>query len=164
MVPCPQTRTRSLHLQRKSIRQASGEILAALPADSMVLFKQFTGVVGTFVSSIPAVAALVWGSIQFTILAASNFTNFFDKLTEWFMKLQSFCPRYSEYQFLHPDSPRLQRALSSYYAIVVRFCTKAVQVIARTSMSFSHLLQSRAATSATRLHELRARISPPFDL
>ena len=94
--------------------------------------QQLTDVVGTFVSSNPAIAALVWGSIRFTILAASNFTQFFDKLSECFMRLQTSCPRFVEYRFLYPDSIRLQRALCSFYATVVRFCAKAVEVIGRT--------------------------------
>ena len=94
--------------------------------------QQFTSIVGTFVSSNPAIAALVWGSVRLTILAASNFINFFDKLSEWFMKLQVWCPRFAEYQFLHPDSARLQAALCSFYAIVIKFCTRAFQEIRRT--------------------------------
>ena len=94
--------------------------------------QQFTDIVGTFVSSNPAIAALVWGSIRFTILAASNFTSFFEKLSELFMNTQTYCPRFSEYQYLHSDSERLQRALCVYYATVVQFCTKAVEVISRS--------------------------------
>ena len=48
------------------------------------------------------------------------------------MRLQTSCPRFVEYQFLYPDSLRLQRALCSFYATVVRFCAKAVEVIGRT--------------------------------
>ena len=48
------------------------------------------------------------------------------------MRLQTSCPRFVEYQFLYPDSIRLQRALCSFYATVVRFCAKAVEVIGRT--------------------------------
>ena len=94
--------------------------------------QQFTNVVGTFVSSNPAIAALVWGSIRFTILAASNFTSFFEKLSELFMKIQAYCPRFSEYQHLHAGSQRLQGALCVYFATVVQFCTKAVEVISRS--------------------------------
>ena len=93
--------------------------------------QQFTNIVGTFVSSNPAIAALVWGSIRFTILAASNFTSFFEKLSELSMKIQAYCPRFSEYQYLHSNSERLQRALCVYYATVVQFCTKVVEVISR---------------------------------
>ena len=97
--------------------------------------QQFTDVVSTFVSSNPAIAALVWGSIRFTILAASNFTSFFDKLSEWFMKIRASCPRFSKYQYLYPDSKGLQGALCTYYATVIRFCTKAVQAIGRNGKS-----------------------------
>lgn len=93
--------------------------------------QQLTQIIGTFVSSNPAIAALIWGSVRFTILVASNFLSFFDKLSEWFMKLQCICPRLSEYQFIYADSVRLQNALCSFYATLVTFCTKAMVAMKR---------------------------------
>lgn len=94
--------------------------------------QQFTSIIGTFVSSNPVLAALIWGSVRLTLLTASNFASFFDKLSECFMNLQGCCPRFSEYRFLYPDSLRLQSALCTFYATIVRFCTKAVHAIGRT--------------------------------
>ncbi len=84
--------------------------------------QQFTSIVGTFVSSNQTIAALLWGSVRLTILAASTFSTFFEKLSGWFMKSQSLCPRIVEYQSLYPDSKWLQEALCIYYATVIRFC------------------------------------------
>ncbi|KAH8592594.1 hypothetical protein B0O99DRAFT_743497 [Bisporella sp. PMI_857] len=61
--------------------------------------------------------------------AANNVTSFFDKLSECFLRLRNYCPRYSEYQLLFGDSARLQKALCSFYAAIVNFCTKAIQAI-----------------------------------
>ncbi|MCJ1239019.1 hypothetical protein MMC14_007012, partial [Varicellaria rhodocarpa] len=93
------------------------------------------------------VAALVWGSIKLAILVSrlssysiqsantvetvSNFASYFDKLSEWFMKLGKFCPRLSEYQILYASSTRLQAALSNFYATVIQFCKQAMEVIQR---------------------------------
>ena len=112
--------------QRRNSRCVASRLHGTLQS-----IQQFTDIVGTFVNSNPAIAALVWGSIRFTILAASNFTSFFEKLSELFMKIQAYCPRFSEYQYLYSDSERLQRALCVYFATVVQFCTKAVEVISR---------------------------------
>ncbi|KAH8586021.1 ankyrin repeat-containing domain protein [Bisporella sp. PMI_857] len=91
--------------------------------------QSFSAIVDTFVSSHPNVAALVWGTVKFTILAANNVTSFFDKLSECFLRLRNYCPRYSEYQLLFGDSTRLQKALCSFYATIVNFCTRAIQAI-----------------------------------
>ena len=47
--------------------------------------QQFTGVVDTFVSFNPAVAALVWGGVKTTILAASNVGRYFVEVTKKIM-------------------------------------------------------------------------------
>ncbi|KAI9785686.1 MAG: hypothetical protein M1839_008703 [Geoglossum umbratile] len=52
--------------------------------------QQFSTIVDTFVSSNPSIAALVWGSVKFAILAASNFSSYFDKLSTMFMNLRSY--------------------------------------------------------------------------
>ena len=112
--------------------------------------QQFSSVVDTFVQANSGIAALVWGSVKFTMLvssrlkyivvltktysiqAASNFSSYFDKLSEWFMKLRNDCPIFSEYQLLYADAPRLQSALLSFYATVVRFCQHAIGSLQRT--------------------------------
>lgn len=42
-------------------------------------------------------------------------------------QLSNYCPRLSEYEKLFPQAPRLQQALSDFYAIVVDFCSKALK-------------------------------------
>ncbi|CAG8126012.1 unnamed protein product [Penicillium nalgiovense] len=68
--------------------------------------QQFTGVVDTFVSSNPIVAALIWGGMKTAILTASNVAS----LTS------------------------LQRALCDFYAIVINLCVKIIQVSHRTAL------------------------------
>lgn len=101
--------------------------------------QEFTSIVGTFVNSNPAVAALVWGSIRFTVLVASNWSSFFEKLTDWFMKMQAYCPRFVDYQLLYPESTKLQEVLCSFYACLIRFCTKA---LARVNDTGKHYCQA----------------------
>ncbi|KAI9789088.1 MAG: hypothetical protein M1816_006338 [Peltula sp. TS41687] len=99
--------------------------------------QQYTTIMDTYSQSHADIAALVWGSIKLTILFASNFASFFDKLSEWLLKIRTCCPRYSEYQALFAQSSRLQNALDAYYAVIVRFCAKTIQVTGRTG--FAHL-------------------------
>jgi hypothetical protein len=59
----------------------------------------------------------------------SNFADYFDKLSKRIAQLSNHCPRLSEYEKLFPSSPRLQQALSSFFAVVVVFCTEALKVV-----------------------------------
>jgi len=49
--------------------------------------QQFTGVVDTFISSNPAIAALVWGGVKMAVLTARNIASYFDKVTSLIMDI-----------------------------------------------------------------------------
>ncbi|KAH0170918.1 hypothetical protein KCU67_g2421, partial [Aureobasidium melanogenum] len=89
--------------------------------------QQFSGVVETFVSSHPQIAALIWGSVKFALQIASNFTSYFDRLSALLMAIGKRCPRFQAYQKLYGASPDLQKALCEFYAVVVRCCEKVVR-------------------------------------
>ncbi|KAM3500218.1 hypothetical protein MY10362_006598 [Beauveria mimosiformis] len=57
----------------------------------------FSGVVGTFVSSHPEIAALVWGSVKLTMLIAVNFASYFEALSSLFITVSRQCLRFAEY-------------------------------------------------------------------
>lgn len=94
--------------------------------------QQFTGVVGTFVSSNPIIAALVWGGIKTAILTASNVASYFDKVTSMIMRIGKFSPIYQKFGPLYPDCIGLQRALCGFYAIIINLCVKIIEVSSRT--------------------------------
>ncbi|KAA8907989.1 ankyrin repeat-containing domain protein [Sphaerosporella brunnea] len=102
--------------------------------------QQYCAIVDTFVQANPAIAALVWGSIKFTILAALNFSDYFESLSRRFEQLGKSCPRLREYEKIFKDSVRVRDALSDYYAIVIEFCTKALLGI--QEKGFKRLLKS----------------------
>jgi hypothetical protein len=81
--------------------------------------------------------------------AVNNITSFFDKLSECFLRLRNSCPRYSEYQLLFGDSVRLQKALCAFYATVIKFCTRTIQIIETPGMYFV------SGIGVTRLNNLR---------
>ena len=115
--------------------------------------QQFTTVVDTFVSSNPAIPALVWGSVKLAVLVSrlylftnqgighadyffyqltSNNASYFEKLSALLMNFSKHCPRYSEYQVLYADSVGLRNAVCNFYAVVIDCCTQAVQVISKS--------------------------------
>ena len=97
--------------------------------------QQFTDIVETFVSSNPTIAALVWGGVKTTILAASNINSFFGQVTSMIIEVGKLCPAYSSFGHLFPDCVELQSALCEYYASVIRLCTRVVTVLQRSRVS-----------------------------
>jgi Skp family chaperone for outer membrane proteins len=97
--------------------------------------QQFVGVVDTFVSSNPTVAALLWGSVKTTILAVSNVASYFDKVTSMIMKLGRSCPTFEQFGLLYPDCVGLQSALCDYYTIIIQLCVKILEVSRRTGVT-----------------------------
>ena len=90
--------------------------------------QQFSDIVGTFVSSSPQIAALVWGGVRLSLLIVNNFTSYFDKLSNVFMQIGRTCPLFAEFGALYITSTRLQRVLCEYYAVVVKLCKSAVEL------------------------------------
>ncbi|KAH7399656.1 hypothetical protein BKA66DRAFT_437188 [Pyrenochaeta sp. MPI-SDFR-AT-0127] len=90
--------------------------------------QQYCNIIDTCVGPHP-IPALIWGSIKLVILTSSNFADYFNKLSERIAQFSNYCPRFSEYEKLFPNSIRLQQALSSFYAIVVSFCSRALGVV-----------------------------------
>lgn len=123
---------------KNSTRKSRG--VASRLVDFLKSVQQFVSVVDTFTQANQGIASLVWGSIKLTMLAATNFSSYFDKLSECFMSLRKDCPRFSEYQILYKDSSRLQKALSQFYATVVRFCQHAIRITQRNG--FEHAAKS----------------------
>ncbi|KAK7928425.1 Vegetative incompatibility protein HET-E-1 [Apiospora marii] len=85
----------------------------------------------TYVSSHPEIAALVWGSIKMAMTIFMNFMSYHDATFNLLMKLTELCPLVSEYRSLYPDSTRLQRSLSAFYASIIRCCQHLVELIQR---------------------------------
>ena len=57
-----------------------------------------------------------------------NFPNYFEKLVKGFAQLSTCCPQLNTYEKLFKESTRLQTSLSDFYALIVLFCIKALEV------------------------------------
>ncbi|KAL9042772.1 MAG: hypothetical protein Q9214_003688 [Letrouitia sp. 1 TL-2023] len=80
--------------------------------------QHFSGVVDTFVSSKPQVAAL----------AANNFTSYFEQLSIFLMNLGKQTPRVQGFGSLYP-STELRKALCDYYAAIIRLCKYSTEFL-----------------------------------
>ncbi|KAJ6118426.1 hypothetical protein N7471_013893 [Penicillium samsonianum] len=96
--------------------------------------QQFTGIVDTFVSSNPIIAALVWGGVKTAILTASNVASYFDKVTSMIMRIGKYSPTYQKFGLLYLGCIGLQRALCDFYAIIINLCVKIIEVSRRTAL------------------------------
>ncbi|THX33193.1 hypothetical protein D6D12_01670 [Aureobasidium pullulans] len=136
-------------LDQENARRKS-RCVAARISPLLESLQQFSGIVETFVSSNPQIAASIWGSIKLVLQRlgestdleqiASNFTTYFDKLSSLLMTIGKRCPRLREYQSLYGGSIDLQKALSNFYSVVVRCCEQAVKVIRRSG--YTQLLRA----------------------
>lgn len=115
-------------------RSRAGRCVASRICTFLEAVQQFTGVVDTFVSSNPSIAALVWGSVKTALLVASNATSYFDKVTSMIMEVGRFCPAFASFGPMYPGCVSLQEALCEYYSAVVMLCVKVVEVLQRTGL------------------------------
>lgn len=95
--------------------------------------QQFSAVVDSYVQSKPDLAALVWGSVKLTMLAASNIASYFEKVTSMIMEVGKICPTYQQFGELYPGCIGLQNALCDHYAVIIQLCSKIVEVLQRSS-------------------------------
>ena len=122
------------------------------------------GIVDTFVSSNPGIAALAWGGVKTAILIASNSASYFEKITAIIMSAGRSCPSYKRFGLLYPSSIALQVALCEYFAAVVRLCIKTVQVSQRSSFTqvvrpMVYPFEAEFSTNLTELEQLARDIN-----
>lgn len=60
----------------------------------------------------------------------------FENMIESFAQLSICCPRLNTYQELFKESTRLQTSLSDFFALIVKFCTKAMEIISEKGTSY----------------------------
>ena len=60
---------------------------------------------------------------------ATNYFDYFEKISDMFQKLGYKCPRYDKIGKLFIASDALQEAIAAFYAIVVTFCTKVLRFL-----------------------------------
>ncbi|RFN47649.1 nacht domain protein [Fusarium flagelliforme] len=117
--------TAELDLRRQSQK---GKSIASRLFPVLRAVHSFIGVIDTYVSSNPTIAALVWGSVKMTIQIMLNAASYYEAFAELFMNLSTVCPRFEQYQALFPTSTRLQVALCNFNASIIRCCERVIQM------------------------------------
>lgn len=147
-------------LDRENADKRKGPSISSRLYSLLLAVQQFSGVVDTFVSSSPAIAALVWGSVKFTMkvfdpvasVSASplrwskveltiepqiviNFLTYYEDVSKSFIDFDKWSPRFSEYQLLFPSSIRLQAAICEFHASIIRCCKQVILMLQRSCQS-----------------------------
>ncbi|KAK7932237.1 hypothetical protein PG985_002949 [Apiospora marii] len=94
--------------------------------------RDFCGIIDTYVSAHPEIAALVWGSVKLTMMLVANFASYYEATSGLFTTLGDLCPLFSEYQILFYSSAGLRDSLDDFYASVIRCCSHVVVTMQRS--------------------------------
>ncbi|KAK3374690.1 hypothetical protein B0H63DRAFT_548970 [Podospora didyma] len=111
-------------------RNRRGASIATRVYSFLQSVQQFSAIIDTFVQSDPIIAALVWGSVKFTMMVVMNYTSYFDHMSSALRDFDRWSPRIADYQLLFPTSSRLRMAVCRYYASIIAAC-KRIAIIAR---------------------------------
>ncbi|KAJ6256214.1 hypothetical protein Dda_9049 [Drechslerella dactyloides] len=95
----------------------------------LLFMHSFGDVVGIYIQSDPRVSALVWGSIKLVVQIATNYFDYFVKITDLFVKIQHLCPTIDRIGKLFQGSAKLQDAVLGFYTIIIEFCTRAFRFL-----------------------------------
>ncbi|VUC25161.1 unnamed protein product [Clonostachys rosea] len=88
----------------------------------------------TLVSSHPELAGLIWGSVKLTVILISNYTSYFDQVSNLLMSMSRDYPTFEDYRILFPTSTKLQEAICNFHASVIDCCKHLIEVLRRTWM------------------------------
>lgn len=89
--------------------------------------------IGFLVSSHPEFTALAWGGIRLVLKLASNFSSFFEKLTDVLKRLSLELTVYEQFVKLQDTSlsPRLENALRTIYGDLFVFLSTIVRIFSK---------------------------------
>ncbi|KAK8053281.1 Ankyrin repeat-containing domain protein [Apiospora saccharicola] len=105
--------------------------------------RDFCGIVDTYVSAHPEIAALVWGSVKLTMMVVANFVSYYEATSNLFTTLGDMCPLFCEYHILFYDSVGLRDSLDNFYTSIIRCCRHVVMAMQRSwSTQLLKVLQS----------------------
>ena len=94
-------------------------------------FQKYAPAIEVFVSSNPAIAALVWGSVKLVLQSIVDFLDPFERVFEIFRDVASTLPRTDIYQKHAAAYPSIQAALQKFHVNLVRFFAASLTFLRR---------------------------------
>lgn len=93
--------------------------------------QRFAPAIEVFISSNPAIAALVWGSVKIVLQSVVHFLHSFEKIFDTFQDVASSLPRVEIYQKHAATSPPIGTALEKFHINLARFFTTSLIYLKR---------------------------------
>ena len=113
-------------LDRRHFAKAHPALKSRLEA-----FQKYAPVIEVFISSNPAIAALVWGGVKLVLKSVLGFLEPFEKILDIFQEIANTLPRIEIYQRFADRRPSVQSALDKFHIDLVRFFTASVRFLKR---------------------------------
>ena len=98
-------------------------------------FQRYAPAIEVLVSSNPAIAALVWGSVKLVLQSIVDFLDPFGRVFEIFKDVASTLPRTDIYQKQAAAYPSIQAALQKFHVNLVRFLAASLTFLKRHGTS-----------------------------
>ena len=100
--------------------------------------QKYAPAIDVFISSNPAIAALVWGSVKLVLQSVVQFLHSFEKIFDTFEDVASSLPRVEIYQKHAATYPPIGTALEKFHINLARFFTASLIYLRRHGMQ--HLI------------------------
>lgn len=110
---------------------SSGIMIADKLAPLIAAIEQYSKALDVYANAYPLVLSPLWGSIRIVLHLASEFTKYYERIVDMFVRIGDLLPRFRVYENLFPSHERLVQALSVVYVDVLTFCTEAKVVFRR---------------------------------
>ncbi|KAF3931863.1 hypothetical protein ABW19_dt0206566 [Dactylella cylindrospora] len=79
-----------------------------------------------------SVASLIWGSIRVLVQMASNYFDYFVKISDMLQRMGHICPTMEEIGEIFSEDLKLKDSIRVLYAICLEFCTKALRFLRKS--------------------------------
>lgn len=107
------------HLQRSRIQKAMNKLQGFLD-----LFTRFEQAIESFANADPwGVLSLLWGSVRMCLIVLKDFSELYEVLVEFFIKIQDDVGRLTAYEVLFGESKRFNLALCAVFESLLDFCS-----------------------------------------
>ena len=113
-------------LDRRHFAKAHPALKSRLEA-----FQKYGPIIDVFISSNPAIAALVWGGVKLVLKSVLGFLEHFEKIFDIFQEIANTLPRIEIYQKFAGRRPSVQSALDKFHIDLVKFFTASARFLKR---------------------------------
>ena len=98
---------------------------------------RYAPIIEIFISSNPAIAAIVWGSVKLVLQSIVQFLDPFEKIFDCFQDVANTLPRIDIYQKHAASSPSIETALEQFHVNLVKVFAASLIFLKRRGIGIS---------------------------